>query len=73
MTAYAPPRVTFVGSDPKIPALRAAIKRLSRVGYLREFYWYHHGATRFVGLWQARNRRTRVLMAKVQDANNVSR
>lgn len=70
MTTYETPRVTFVGADPKIPALRAAIKRVSRRSYLCGFYWHKcGGCKRFVGLWQARNRRTRVLMWRVREAN----
>lgn len=85
MNTYEPPRVTFVGADPKIPALRAAINRTARfAGRLsqitlmlcyeqkRQGFSKHDRKCvpcRYVALWQARNRRTRVLMARVRDAN----
>lgn len=66
MSAYEPPRVTFVGSDPKIPALRKAI---ARAAHLQPSIRVWDMSIRFVGLYQARNRRTRVLMHRVQTAN----
>lgn len=71
MTAYEPPRVTFVGSDPKIPALRAAISRVAKIGghYMLGTPRQNPETIRFVALWAARNRRTRVLIERVRRAN----
>jgi hypothetical protein len=69
---YETPRITFVGSDPKIArlqraiAVNAAASNLRGVGMAGDNNPY---VRRFVRLWQARNRRTRVLMYKVQRAN----
>lgn len=74
MNTYEPPRVSFVGSDPKIPALKKAIDRVARVSVRRYALWdLRHAATarRFAALWKARNRRTRVLMRKVR-AHNIA-
>jgi hypothetical protein len=70
-TKYEPPRVTFVGSDPKIGALKKAITRAARVMGKHPVSQFLIGDpdSRFIGLWQARNRRIRVLMTKVRDAN----
>lgn len=85
MIAYETPRVTFVGADPKLPALRKAIERTARfAGRLSQItlmlcheqkkagFSKHDRKCipcRYVALWQARNRRTRVLMARVMHAN----
>lgn len=69
MTSYSPPRVTFVGSDPKIAALTRAIKRAA---HAQPSIRVWDMSARFVGLWLARNRRTRVLMWKVRNANNAA-
>lgn len=68
MTTYIPPRVTFIGSDPKIPALRRAIHRVART---HASYHLSDMSMRFIRLWQARNRRTRVLMWKVRNTNEA--
>lgn len=69
-TSYVPPRVTFIGSDPKIPALRKAATRITRTPWFRRMP-DSRPYRRFIGLWQARNRRTRVLMWKVRNANDA--
>jgi hypothetical protein len=67
MKTYEPPRVTFIGADPKILALRRAIDRAGRQDTVVTV------SARFIGLWQARNRRTRVLIARVKDAYDYAR
>jgi hypothetical protein len=69
---YTPPRVTFVGSDPKIAALNRGIKRVAlTTRYVRSYMTDGDSpqVRRFVAFWQARNRRTRVLMERVRRAN----
>jgi hypothetical protein len=74
MSTFETPRLTFVGVDPKIGALKAAITRVANnaskngmsQGMSHGTSWW---SRRFIALWQARNRRTRVLMRKVQRAN----
>jgi hypothetical protein len=70
-TEYTPPRVTFVGSDPKIPALTAIMRRLATAqrNWIRRESgspWLSQGAhyyvNRYRDIGQARNRRIRVLM-----------
>lgn len=85
MTTYEPPRVTFVGSDPKIPTLRKAIQRtaivagrLSQITLMlcheqKKVGFSAHDRKcipcRYVALWKCRNRRTRVLIERVRRAN----
>ncbi len=57
-------------SDPKLSALRAAIKRVSKHVTYHDadsvFSDSRRAGSRFVALWQARNRRTRVLMYRAK-------
>lgn len=52
----------------KIIALRACIDRAARVAPWTAVYGLLPECTRFVRLWKARNRRTRVLMKRRRDA-----
>lgn len=56
--------------DPKISALTSAFQRVTRVypGIFIAANMRHPGARRFVALFKARNRRTRVLMRRAARA-----
>jgi hypothetical protein len=81
-TSYEAPRVTFVGSDPKIPALQEGMMRVAvmagPLGYvlcesqLMAGFSKHMRKClpcRFVTLAHARQRRVDVLMQRVERAN----
>jgi len=69
MTTYETPRVTFAGSDPKIPALRKAAQRIARHSTDTIVCRDSWSVICYVERMKAANRRTRVLMRKVQREN----
>ncbi len=67
MLTYEKPSIRFLFSDPKLPALKRAITRVCNVNpRLYILMPNNPGSTRFVALWKARNRRTRVLMFRAR-------